>query len=111
MRKVLSFVTGNFWYEAGDHFTRHEFLHTFLSVDEIEAEFAQGGLKFYISISLAMQVSESVGQTSIYKHDLILDIYEKIFDKDNFNSVFTCYISAPSLKMITILGHSGFSVG
>lgn len=45
MRKVLAFATGNFWYEAGDYFTRNEFLHTFLSVDEIEAEFAQRGFE------------------------------------------------------------------
>ena len=45
IRKVLAFATGNFWYEVGDSFTSHEFIHSFLSVGEIEAEFTQGGFE------------------------------------------------------------------
>jgi 2-polyprenyl-3-methyl-5-hydroxy-6-metoxy-1,4-benzoquinol methylase len=45
LRKALAVATGNRWYEAGDFFTQDEFLHTFLSVDEIEAEFNLGGFE------------------------------------------------------------------
>jgi SAM-dependent methyltransferase len=46
VRKLVAVITlGNRCYETGDSFTMHEFLHTFLSVDEITAEFIKGGFE------------------------------------------------------------------
>jgi SAM-dependent methyltransferase len=46
VRKFVAVVTlGNRWYETGDRFTGREFIHTFLSFDEIKTEFVQSGFE------------------------------------------------------------------